>query len=462
MKKFKSIFILTLLASSTLFISCSEDSLEPILADEQGTEVRNLQELRQYIDGAYSNMADYRYWGRNTIIAGEVRADNVYSNGNSNRFVAFSLMDYDSFSGDVTDVMRYAYVSTANPNIVINSPFVPDENDQAEANHIIGEAHAIRALVHFDLLRMFGQQHVSGGMNGLGISYVKNFRDEFIPRGTVSENLADIYADLDQALALMSSGFNDSERVRITTDAVLAIKSRVATYFRDYATVREATAPLIGKYSITPESSVVESWAQQTTSPSSIFELAQNATESNGINGIANIYRGGSYGDIQLFNSFITDAEFAAGDVRASEDMIKADGAGRLRNMGKYPSGNPFPDNIKVIRYEEMVLNYAEALIETNPTLALQHLNSIPENRGGSTYGTANIDNILKERRKELAFEGFRFDDLARHGRNLPMVDSNLCSQTHCGKTYGDHTYAFPIPNGEINANPHAVQNQGY
>src|SRR5690606_33235686 len=117
---------------------------------------------------------------------------------------------------------------------------------------------------------------------------------------------------------------------------------------------------------------------------------------------------------------------------------------GRLRNMGKYPMGAPYSDNIKVIRYEEIVLNYAEALIETNPSLALEYLNSIPENRNGNTYSTANMENILKERRKELAFEGFRFDDLARMGRNIPLLDPNV--PHHGGVTYGDSKYAFPIP----------------
>lgn len=52
------------------------------------------------------------------------------------------------------------------------------------------------------------------------------------------------------------------------------------------------------------------------------------------------------------------------------------DGTGVLRNMGKYPS-NDYSDNINIFRYEEVVLNYAEALLESSPADALIQLNSI-------------------------------------------------------------------------------------
>jgi len=70
-------------------------------------------------------------------------------------------------------------------------------------------------------------------------------------------------------------------------------------------------------------------------------------------------------------------------------------------------------------------------------------------------------DNILLERRKELCFEGFRFDDLARTGRDIPFLES---TRQRFGATiaYGSTKYAFPIPKVELDANPNMVQNQGY
>ena len=459
--------ILTTIFAAVLLVSCSKDNLEPTLADTLPPGVYSLEDYRQYVDGSYRIMADYRYWGRNVIITGEVRADNVFANLNSGRFTLIGQMNYNPQTADVSEMMQYIYGTLATANIVINSTpedLTTDADELAEMRHIMGEAYAIRALAHFDLVRLFGQQHVSGqgGMNSLGVSYVKEFKGEerLIPRSTVAENLQDIYADLNQAQSLMSTSFNDNSKLRITTHAVNAIKSRVATYFKDYETARTASEAVISNFNIVPAAQLVQSWASQTPASNSIFELAQLPGENNGINGIANIYRGPSYGDIQVIEAFPADAEFGPNDVRNSPAMIGYDSFNRLRNLGKYPTMGSFTDNIRVFRIEEIVLNYAEALLDVNPALALTHLNSIPLNRDGTTYAVANIDNILKERRKELAFEGFRFDDMARHGRDIRVIDANV--QNHGGPTYGSFNYALPIPQREINANTNSTQNFGY
>jgi starch-binding outer membrane protein, SusD/RagB family len=87
-------------------------------------------------------------------------------------------------------------------------------------------------------------------------------------------------------------------------------------------------------------------------------------------------------------------------------------------------------------------------------------LNRIPAKRGANLYTEATKANVLLERRKELCFEGFRFDDLARTGSDIPLVDQYR--QTHSGPKYGSYKFAFPIPTVEMNANSNMVQNEGY
>ncbi|HSJ12259.1 MAG TPA: RagB/SusD family nutrient uptake outer membrane protein, partial [Gillisia sp.] len=131
------------------------------------------------------------------------------------------------------------------------------------------------------------------------------------------------------------------------------------------------------------------------------------------------------------------------------------------RNVGKYPSIAPYDDNIVVIRIEEMYLIKAEALLDAGQAGdALIALNMVAKNRGGSEYTVATIENILLERRKELAFEGFRFHDLARMGMDIPFLDATL--QTHGGPEYGSFRFAMPLPAGEVDANANLTQNAGY
>lgn len=445
--------------------SCSDERLEPTLDNEVLTEnaVKTVDDIRLITDGMYKRMRATAYYGRDVIIFDEVRSDNTFSSGSSGRFVTVGAMSLTNNDAYATDTYLAIYQAIANANIVANSDVT---GDLATINHIKGEALAARALAHFDLLKIFGQQHVAGqgGLNALGVSYIDKYKDLsnlMVPRSTVAVVKSRIYADFDAALALMDPSLNDSEKIRLTTHAVNALKSRVAIYFGDWAIAKSACEAVInsGSFSIVTSTNYASSFGLAGTAPNRIFELKSLSNDSNGINGLANIYRGTSYGDINVLQDLKNI--FDSNDVRGKTTMINTV-SGKLRNVGKYPTGGTFHDNIKIIRYEEVVLNYAEALFRLNASdpLALTTLNSIPNNRAAVTYSSVTEDNILLERRKELCFEGFRFSDLARTGKNIPLV-SNL-QQTHGGVTYGNYKYAFPIPIRAVRSNTSLIQNSGY
>jgi hypothetical protein len=96
-----------------------------------------------------------------------------------------------------------------------------------------------------------------------------------------------------------------------------------------------------------------------------------------------------------------------------------------------------------------------------NATAALADLNAIVTNRGLPAFtgltGSALYEEILNQRRIEFAFEGHRFWDLKRLGRDivkaphspnvLPIFDTRILA---------------PIPQREIDGNKNLVQNPGY
>lgn len=460
----KNIIIVFGLALLGLNTGCS---LEPTLADRDDTSVTLESKMRQIMDGSYSQMVDYRFFGRNTIIAGEIRSDNMYSNNQSNRFGAMSQMNLTESSGDVSDLFKYGYRGISNANTLINSDFESAEGDIANKHHIIGEAYTTRALLHFELLKLFGQQYVAAGSD-LGITYTKEFKAEdlALPRGSVADNKADLYSDIEKAIEHFTLGESSeyaNSKIKLTLDAAYALKSRMGIYFNDYSAALAASEKIVDSYVITPEDEVVEYWSNSNPGKASIFELYRDGTESDGNNSISNIYNAGSYGDVVAFRNLIVDAGFEPDDVRASAAMITDTIDGNLRNIGKYGTiGEDMgSDNIKMFRIEEVVLNHAEALHETNPGEALTYLNMITEARGATAYTAATLDNILKERRKELMFEGHRFHDLARTGNDIQQPDDNI-PWAHGLVPSGDNKFAMPIPRAEINANPNTVQNPGY
>ncbi|MEO2127753.1 MAG: RagB/SusD family nutrient uptake outer membrane protein [Christiangramia sp.] len=433
--------------------SCSTDDLEPSLEQSKRSEnaILSVGDMEGLIKGAYNRLSSSGYYGRDYLVTNEVRTTNVFSNGNSGRFSTEAALAYLPNS---TYIWDNAYGVIAVANILIGTDVSTLEGDQAYGQHIQGQAYAIRALAHFDLLKTYGQQYVGGD---LGVPYVKSFKggNDFPSRDSVDSNIADIMSDLQTAFDLMSSDYFDSSKEFMSKYTAKALESRVALQFGMWTEARDAAKAVIdsGIYSIVPASDYVASFDQD-GGANSIFEIAYSGTDNPGSDSMEFIYRGSTYGDIQVLPNVLDLYE--EGDVRAA--ILGYEGE-RLRNIGKYPNRSA---NVIVIRYEEVVLNYAEALyqIDENDEMALTWLNKIPEARGATPYDDVTVENILQERRRELIFEGLYFWDLMRYGMDIEKVD--VLQNISATIPFGDYRLAYPIPLNEIDANSNITQNPNY
>ncbi|MEB3345369.1 RagB/SusD family nutrient uptake outer membrane protein [Aquimarina gracilis] len=458
MKKISySLFTLVLL----LLGACSTDSLDPTLSQSRSVEdgIVNVDNLHGILKGAHNIMSAAGYYGRDLIVNNEVRSDNCFSNGNSGRFSTQAEYLYN----ENTDyIWNNAYNLLANVNVIIGANLSSLDGNQEQGRHIQGQAMVLRALAHYDLLRVFGQQHTkSGGSLGVPIVTTFNGDDLFPKRSSIDEVKAAIYDDLETAYGMMDTSFDTSKTI-VSKYVAKALEARVAIYFGDWDRALTASEVVIdsGMYGIIGADAFVNSWTGPGT-VNVIFELAYSNADNLGPDAISNIYRfpgdaPGGYGDVQVVSDLIELYE--ENDVR--RDILGYQDSGtRLRNMKKYPDTATGTDNIPLFRYEEVILNYAEALFETGGN-ALAQLNLITANRGASAYVTVTKEDILKERRKELMFEGFRFDDLTRTGMDIEILGS---LENSLGKVeYPSNLLAYPIPLSEINANSNVVQNAGY
>lgn len=438
---------------SFLFVSCSSSDLDPTLAQDKPVEgsISTPDDMFSVLKGALNRMTDNTYYGRDFIINSEVRTDNTFANGNSGRFSSQAALEYNASSGMGCWTQAYRVIASA--NIILNLDPSTINGESARINHIIGQAHFIRALAHFDLLRNYGQQFVDG--SDLGVAIITEFgvTDQLPSRSTVDEVKTFIFSELEKAYSMMDDSYVTLGAEEPNKYAAKALESKVATYFGEWSRVISASEIVInsGSYSVIPAGSYVSSFAQD-NSVNSIFELAFSDIDNQGINGLGYIYRGTSYGDVEVLPAVLDI--FAEGDVR--KDILGYEGD-KLRNMGKYPSLNGY-DNVKVLRYEEVILNYAEALQESGRD-AISVINMIASNRGIAEYTSISLAEILDERRKELMFEGQRFDDLERTQQSIPKKSGSLITEE---VPYGDYRFAFAIPLSEMDANSNMVQNQKY
>lgn len=457
MKKINIIYLLVFLGAISI-TSCTTSDLDPTLDQEKTVEgsITDVSNLYGIMKGAYSLMTQTGYYGRDIIITNEVRTDNCFSNGNSGRFTTQAQFDYNENTGFMWDE---AYEAIASANIVIGTDVSSLTGDAAQGAHYQGQAYAMRALCHFDLLQQYGQQHVGGT---LGVPYVTEFKGEdlFPSRNTVAEVKAMIMSDLQMAYDLMDASYDDSSKEFLTKYAAKALEARVALYFGEWDTAKAAAGMVMGKYSIIGKDEYVSSFNQNSSS-NSIFELAFNVTDTRGGDSLGFMYKTettGSYGDCQVIDE--TADIFEAGDVRF--DILGYEPTSprpnALRNLGKYPDINGV-NNVNLIRYEEVVLIYAEALLETGGD-ALTQINALRLKRGVPALTSVTKDDILDERRKELMFEGFRYFDLLRTGQDI--VKFSLQQNIAATIPYGDYRMTYPITAAEINANSNMVQNDGY
>jgi hypothetical protein len=117
-----------------------------------------------------------------------------------------------------------------------------------------------------------------------------------------------------------------------------------------------------------------------------------------------------------------------------------------------------FGTNMRLLRYADVLLMASEAYYKQgDETNALKYLNMVrarAQMPDVSVSGTAIFDAIVLERRLELAFEGFRFQDLVRWG----LASQELGS---AGFVAGKNE-VLPIPFAERQIDPALEQNPGY
>lgn len=96
-----------------------------------------------------------------------------------------------------------------------------------------------------------------------------------------------------------------------------------------------------------------------------------------------------------------------------------------------------------IFRYSEVLMIAAEAALETNDATALNYINEIRERAGISTLSAVTIDDILRERRVEFAFENHRYWDLKRL-RKAHIIWNGVNNDTYDPNNTSTHYALFP------------------
>lgn len=388
----------------------------------------------------------------------------------------FDKLTYRPVTDRVTDAWNGHYQTIANANILIEkAPSVT--MDAALKTRYIAEAKFIRALMYFNLVRLFGDVP-------LITAQVRSEADAYnYPRVPVAQVYEQIQRDLTDAEAGLPASYPArTDLGRVTSGAAKALLGKVLLQQKKYA---EAAAKLrevvtSGTYRLLPayadvfkvgndnnaEIVFAVQYTRSNTGEGSNFAIyfAPNPSGTTVITGqVPNSY---NIGTEDLWNAY------EPGDTRKAVSLAEFRVGAQVYYYSRKWTENPpaygegdldWP----VIRYADVLLMLAEAQNEQNQTAdALTNLNLV-RTRAGLPARTAlnQADTRLtieQERRVELAFEGHRWFDLIRAGKVVSTMQAFKTKYSVTTMIVGPERALLPIPFREISLNPELTQNPGY
>ena len=474
----KIIYTSLFLTGGLLLTSCRKDFTETqFFQSKQAEPLKTVEEASSFVNGTYAQMRAMSYLGAYYLAYGEVRSDEIYNDTSVGRFRAESLYTMDANNGNARDTWTTIYGVIANINNVINAPDNLSSQkagggaaNPSEVKAIKAQAYAIRGMAFFDLLRLYGQKY-TGGTLGVPLPLQYNALAN-TTRPTIEQTEAQIEADFNMAIQLFQEAataqrktlaglVNTTDKTKLSPMAVKAYQSRFYLYKGDWDKVATLSKEIIAshKYEVMPAADLSASFVKPNTS-NSIFELAVGVSGSLGASGYGYLFNSGGYGTLLPTDyalSLFDDAD-ARGNLFAGNSRV-----GYFLN-GKF-SDLQSQSNLKLVRYEEVLLNLIEAQLKKNNEAAARAVyNQLRTQRGLAATTTAiTLDDLKKERLRELLGEGFRYWDLLRWGDAVPQYEITGAVDPAKNRTVPNKAFAFPIPQAERNSEYSNVpQNDGY
>ncbi len=254
MKKYTLIFISIL---GFCFGSCQDWlDVQPVSEVSQDNLFETEEGYKDALNGIYLMMSEDEAYGRN-LTAGfvDVIAQNyfIYSD---HQYIDLAYHNYETefVQNQIADIWSKAYNIIANCNNLIEHIEKADDLifSGDTKNYIYGEAIAIRALVHFDMLRLFNLPYLSD-ITFKGIPYVKEFKKDVTEQFTTQATVGLIIDDLETAYRLLEIDEikTESENAAIHREnrlngyAIAALLARVHLYTKDYANAEKYASEVI-------------------------------------------------------------------------------------------------------------------------------------------------------------------------------------------------------------------------
>lgn len=419
--------------------------------------------------GVYAKLRNTTLYGQEMYFSSlEIMSQTLYCYGNTG-VTALGQYDYNNTSVKNVFAMVWndMYNNISNVNSVLNAPLV-DGATAYPANIYKGEALALRAMMHFDLMRLFAEQ-ITVNPNAKGIPYATEFSLKTPDFETLAENYNHVLADLQEAERLLAdegeyentTSFMSDRMIHLNLHAVRALMARV------YLTKGDKDKAL--EYA---EKVIAQSGRQLKTKTEVINDVAGVLSKKECLFGVyfsgfytqvsAKLQQTISYLSLDLRGDFMEMYEKGVSglDFRTTAYFTSVDMGGTAKyRLSKFTDIYDLQNNasarpadliqgINMIRLPEMYYIAAECLLDRDYQKALDYFNAVVTNRGldalsGAGEETLTQEVINTERYKEMIGEGQTFFNMKRQNLSIPSYDNSVTYRPE------DGIYVVPVPDSE-------------
>jgi len=489
----RNIFKISIVFALLLTIGCSKEFLDPVpqtsLSDLSVFDTKD--RIVAQVNGMYDYMNSGAFLGGRYQVYGDVRSDNFIPSS-SNLVTNFASWNHSEVSStnEVQNCWGQIYANINSINVFLeglqaakDAGTLDGKITDAEFSQFKSEGLTLRAICYFSLIQLYSKPYNQGnGANPgvpLRLTAQKSAEGNDLARSTVAEVYTQILKDLNDAEPLAITNYSTDllNTTRVHKNTIIALKTRVYLNMQNWASVVTESAKIVSAaapftastgvaFALNPSFTAI--FASPYTSKESILSMPFTTTSTPGTqNGLPHYF---SYLSSESYflnlNPGFAYAAMDATDVRKTSLYLSA---GKYF-LTKFPDFTTLTNYAPVIRYAEVLLNRAEALVRAGGAVtqgAVDLLNAV-RIRSFSTgaYTVASFASagdfytaVLLERNIEFLGEGIRTMDLQRLSLAFPVKDGGAMG-TVLAIPSSSIGYIWPIPANELSLNKLMTPNQ--
>ena len=491
MKK-KIIFFLIgalgLTAGCNDFLDIRQENSVPVV----GFDYSNPSNLFLPLSAAYASTRNGNAFAMPYFTMMEIASDNAdkgSSPGDGADQAAVDTLNFRPANGLFNSIWvgYYDIISSANFAIEAMDQFMTSldsPSDRQKAKSYRGEAQILRAFAYFNLVRLFGNIPIvdrSLTSEELGT----------LPQSTAQQVYTFIKNDLNAAIAVVPTTQPSEYPGRYTKYTACALKAKVHLYNNEFDSTAYYANQVIASnlYDLLPDFRTYFS-VQGKNSKESLLEI-QSSTAGNNATYLEYAYQQGprnnkpsnmqGWGFCVPSNDLIKFYNTRGEKIRPATTLLRRGTVtpegdtifsfcenpvynGKAYTPKQYNTwaydGYGFNQNVRILRYADVLLMYAEALARGGAMpeggITMEEAYNKVRTRAGMAEGTPTVQDIWDERRAEFAMEEDRFFDLIRTGQAQKVFAALELTFNP------DKNNIYPIPTAQLDLNKNLKQNPGY